>query len=177
MPKYNLLIYPSFRAANEIWRLPHDRRTEIENKISELNDKYFKTMGEADDEFDRLPSEEKTPDKSLEILEKHFKLNKLGYALFKGLEAANREEARELAERYARYALVHEKGIPEELKGYVELDHFSVLTLPYAESVKLDPPNTQNQASIGDTALIATSIMASLIPIAWTIYNWIKQKR
>jgi citrate synthase len=89
---------------------------------------------------------------------------------------ANREEARELAERHARYALIHEK-IPEELKGYVELDYFSVLMLPYAESVKLNPPNAQNQASIGDKALIATSIIAALIPIAWTIYSWITRKR
>jgi hypothetical protein len=170
MPKYNVFVYPRFKPTDKIWELPRDRRTEIQNKIQELNNKYSKIAFEAGEEFHKLPAEEKTPIKCFEIHEKHFKANKLSYAVFRGLEAANRDEARDFAERYARYTAIDVKTVPEELKDYAELDYFDVTVMNHAESVKLDPPN---QASLGDKALIATSIITSLISIAWTIYNWI----
>jgi hypothetical protein len=144
LPKYNVFLYPRFRHPPGPPALEISEKALV--KINEIGVKYRDVWSLALGVFDKLPPEDKTPNKLLDILEKHFQINNLAYASFRGLEAANEEEAEALARRYAtNYAEIHEKMIPEEFRDYITLDGWFAVTLPYVKSVKLDPPNIQNQ--------------------------------
>jgi hypothetical protein len=77
------------------------------------------------------------------------------------LEATSEEDAKRQAQELAFHAFGEGNYLTE--------------TVPSFE--KLIEPTAKNSGSIGDIALIATTIIAALIPIAWTIYNWITRKR
>jgi hypothetical protein len=139
-----VFLYPRFKHAPG--PPTHEISEKALAKVNEIGEAYRAVWASANGVFDELPPEDKTPNKFLDIMEKNFEINKLAYASFRGLEAANEDEAVKLAKKYATYfAGVYKKMIPEELRNYIDLDDYDVVTLPCVKSVKLDPPNIQNQ--------------------------------
>jgi hypothetical protein len=110
------------------------------------------------EEFGKLPKSESTMARLISLYQRELKARGVPFALLRGVDAANYEEAK----RFAELALAGSGVLP---RGEAD-----VHVAPHADEIIIDPPEEGGDENLGYIVLVL-GLAAAAVPVLWSLFT------